>query len=392
MEYDLRYATRFVKPMLGIIGVWPIPATSSFSSKVLQKIEIALTYFLSFVMITPPLMHMFLREKNPKIKLKLLGPLVNCGMQIGKYTILLWRMKEIRNALDTIREDWLNTTEENQLIYKEKAKFGRKVILIVTASVYGGGLCYRIILPLLKGTIVTAGNVTVRPLPISSYLVFIDEQKTPNYEILFVLQVIAGFVTYGIISGSCGISALFILHTCSMMMILMNKMKKLVNKTDTSEAVVQRKIADIVEYQIKIKKFLKNIETITEYIYLIEMVGGTCLICLVGYYILMEWENTNTTAIVTYIMLQISFISNVFIVCYIGQLLVDQNEIVGETACTVNWYHLSTKHVRCLILIIAMSNSPMKLMAGKMLDMSLTTFTDVVKVSMGYLNILRGVI
>ena len=43
----------------------------------------------------------------------------------------------------------------------------------------------------------------------------------------------------------------------------------------------------------------------------------------------------------------------------------------------INWYHLSTKHMRSLILIIAMSNYPMKLMAGKMIEMSLATFTGV---------------
>ena len=33
--------------------------------------------------------------------------------------------------------------------------------------------------------------------------------------------------------------------------------------------------------------------------------------------------------------------------------------------------------MRCLILIIAMSNYPMKLKAAKMMEMSLITFTDV---------------
>ena len=43
----------------------------------------------------------------------------------------------------------------------------------------------------------------------------------------------------------------------------------------------------------------------------------------------------------------------------------------------INYYHLSTKHMRSLILIIAMSNHPMKLVAGKMAEISLATFTDV---------------
>lgn len=47
----------------------------------------------------------------------------------------------------------------------------------------------------------------------------------------------------------------------------------------------------------------------------------------------------------------------------------------------INYYHLPTKHMRSLILIIAMSNHTMKLSAGKMIEMSLVTFTDVSNIS-----------
>ncbi|KAG9435126.1 odorant receptor 4 [Apis mellifera carnica] len=340
----------------------------------------------------PTLAYVFLKEKNSKVRLKLMGPIINCSMQFFKYTIIIWRRKEIQEGLHAIRHDWIQATEEERLIFRSKMKIGRRVVLIAAFTMYGGGLCYRTILPLLKGTVITADNITIRPLPCPSYFIIINEQQSPIYEILFVLQVMAGMAIYAVISGTCGISALLVLHACSMLRILVNKIKKLVNKSDMSEVTLQRKIMDIVEYQMKIKRFLKNIETVTEYICLIEMIGGTCLMCLVGYCILMELENTNTMAVVVYITLQISIIFCVFILCYIGQMLVDENYIVSQASSTINWYRLSIKNMRCLILIIAMSNYPMKLKAAKMMEMSLTTFTDVMKMSMGYLNILREVI
>ncbi|XP_033301954.1 odorant receptor 4-like [Bombus bifarius] len=391
-EEDMKYATRYVKPILGVIGAWPVSFSPSFTSKILLRIEHILTYFLFFLIIVPTIMYVFFKEKNNKIRLKLMGPIINCTMQFCKYTILLWRASEVQKGLDVMKQDWITATDENRLIFRSKAKIARRVVLTAAITMYGGGLCYRTILPLLKGSIVTPDNITIRPLPCPSYFVILDEQKSPNYEILFLVQILAGFVIYAVISGSCGLSALFVLHACSMLRILVDKMKALVDLRDMSDTMVQRRIMDIVEYQTKIKRFLKNIETITEYICLTEMMGGTCLVCLVGYYILMEWENNNIAAVLIYVTLQISCTFCVFILCYIGQLLIDENQIVGQASCMINWYHLSTKHMRSLILIIAMSNYPMKLMAGKMIEMSLATFTGVMKLSMGYLNILREVI
>lgn len=80
---------------------------------------------------------------------------------------------------------------------------------------------------------------------------------------------------------------------------------------------------------------------------------------------------------------------------------------------TLNWYRFPMKKARNLILIIIMSNYPIKLTAGKIVDISLATFTDVriknldfcitfviyggnnifqiIKASVGYLNVLRKV-
>lgn len=88
-----------------------------------------------------------------------------------------------------------------------------------------------------------------------------------------------------------------------------------------------------------------------------------------------------------------------YIVCYIGQLLLDevvqtallqsrviiyfnmnlyfQSNNLARTCITLNWYHFPTRKARCLILIIIMSNYPVKLTAAKVVDVSLTTFTDV---------------
>ncbi|CAD1471970.1 unnamed protein product, partial [Heterotrigona itama] len=47
---------------------------------------------------------------------------------------------------------------------------------------------------------------------------------------------------------------------------------------------------------------------------------------------------------------------------------------VGISCCMIDWYRLPAKTVQDLILIIAMSNSPAKISAGRIVDLSLLTF------------------
>lgn len=43
----------------------------------------------------------------------------------------------------------------------------------------------------------------------------------------------------------------------------------------------------------------------------------------------------------------------------------------------IEWYRLSGKKKLCCVLIIAMSNSSMKLTAGNLIELSMSTFSDV---------------
>ncbi|XP_003700910.3 odorant receptor 13a-like isoform X2 [Megachile rotundata] len=392
VEEDLNYTMRFVRLNLQMVGAWPLPNTSPIYSKILKTIPILVAYFLYFLVIVPGFLYMFLKTKSGQVRLKVFGPILNCCMQFIKYTILLLRSKQIRDCLDVIRQDWIEATEEDRSILHSRGMLGRKLILTVMLTLYGGGLCYRTIIPLMKGPITLPNNVTIRPMACAGYFVFINEQQTPTYEIVFTLQFFSGIITYATSSGSYGIFTVFVLHVCSLLRMLNKKMKSLDEGADLSERTVNYKIADIVEHERKIKGFFENVEAITQYICFVDIMGNTCLICLMGYRIITEPQKSDPMFITICIILQTSFIFCSFILCYIGQLLVDENNVVGMTSVMLDWYRLPIKKARCLVLIIAMSNYPMQLTAGKIVEISLVTFTDIMKMSMAYLNILREVV
>ncbi|CAK9826095.1 hypothetical protein ANTRET_LOCUS3995 [Anthophora retusa] len=252
-EEELKHNLRFVQPLLRLLGIWPLSDTATLTSKLLQRFIVVVVCCLQLLLLIPGIQYITLLEKNGKNKLKLMLPLLNSISQTFKYIILLYRTNEFKKALDEMRNDWLNVTEENRKILRDKSKKGHMITATMIIGMYTSGLAYRIAFPLSKGTILLPNNTTMRLLPSPGYFAF-NEQLTPNYEILFTLQVIAGFSIYTILCGGIGIIMMLCLHICGLLRILINKLIDFTVEKETNDEVVQKKLVDIVQYQIKIKR------------------------------------------------------------------------------------------------------------------------------------------
>ncbi|KAK9299111.1 hypothetical protein QLX08_007734 [Tetragonisca angustula] len=392
VEEGIKHVTWFVQPLLSVIGGWPMNVASSLHSKMLKWLLIFFIYFLQLGVMVPSMLYIVLKVKNNRSRIKLIMPHVNSVCQLSKYTVLLRRHNQIRQLLNDLRHEWLNATREDQWIYTTRASIGHRLMMPFVILLYTGGTSLRAIIPLLRGKIVLPNNTTMRLLPCPGYFVFIDEQLTPNYEMIFAMQVLCGFVNYTTLCGTLALCSMLCLHMCSMMRILANKMIQLSNQPDTDENAVQEKITDIVEYHTKIKRFLHRAEHVTSSMYFVEISNEVVISCVLGYCIIMEWESNSVTGLVTYFTLQATTTVGTFTNCYIGQLLIDESDVVKKASHTFNWYRFPLKKARSLVMIIISSNYPMKVTAAKIVEMSLATFTDIVKTTMAYFNVLRNTI
>ncbi|KAL0117053.1 hypothetical protein PUN28_010127 [Cardiocondyla obscurior] len=377
-EKDYNYAVQVTRGILRMIGVWPISRHASVTEIIFTRLQIAFCYFLFAFIIVPGLMLVFLKEHDFKRRVRLLGPILNCWMGCVKYSLLLYHTREIQSCLKQARQDWKCTVDSaDRRAMMGKAKIGRKFAIISATFMYVGGLSYRTIVPLSKGRMLTPMNTTVRALSCPSYFLGFDEQTSPAYEIVFTLQFFAGLLTYSVTCGAAGLAAFFIMHVCGQLSVLMDKLQHLNDIPEPDDRPVAILLADIVEHQIKVKCFLKQVEESMRYVWLVEIVGCTILLCLTGYYVIMEWESSDSTAMLTMAVILTSFAFSIFTNCYVGQLLTDQSIKLGSMTSTTNWHRLPHKRARTLILIMAVSNIPAKISAGKMIEMSLPTFSNV---------------
>nr|XP_012230124.1 PREDICTED: uncharacterized protein LOC105676653 [Linepithema humile] len=157
---------------------------------------------------------------------------------------------QLRQCLKHVEEDWQNVLSiDARNIMLKSAKTGKRLVSICGFFMYSGVFTFRTILPLSQKKIVTDQNITIRPLPCPIYLFSLDVQISPIYEILFVIQCITGFVMVSIVTCACGFTAIFVVHACGQLKILINMMKSLVQKQWQEEHEVDKKLAEIVEHQ-----------------------------------------------------------------------------------------------------------------------------------------------
>ncbi|KAF7993061.1 hypothetical protein HCN44_005842 [Aphidius gifuensis] len=258
----------------------------------------------------------------------------------------------------------------------ENAGKGRFITIICAAFMYGGGFFYHTIMPFAVGSFVTSDNKTIKPLTYPVYDPLFSAQETPNYQIVFTLQWFAGFVMYSITIGACSLAAVFAFHACGQLKIVISRLDNFVDLNHNIDDVLKKKMADIIERHLRTLRFIVRVEEILNELNLIEFLGCTFNICMLVYY-----------------FMSISFTFNIFIFCYIGEMLTQQGLKVGWAAYNnINWYELSRKNSRGIILIMAISNNPCSLTAGKMTSLSYASFCSVIRSSMAYLNILRTVV
>ncbi|XP_032689611.1 odorant receptor 13a-like [Odontomachus brunneus] len=389
---DIMYITQLTRNVLGLLGIWPsLNRERSIGEKIRKLLLIMISYALLYCVLIPGVLF-WLIEKRTRVRIQTI-PLIFYGfMATSKYGNLIFRENQIKRCLKHIEEDWKNVmSEDARDTMIETAKTGRRLVALCGAFMYGSGLSFRSILPLSKGKIVTAQNITIKPLPCPAYFVFFDIQVSPAYEMIFLIQFLSGIVTYSITVGMCGLAAVFVMHACGQLKILVELMRNLVEERWKGKDDVDRRLAEMVEHQIRIRNFLQLVEHTLQQACLIELMGCTMIVCLLGYCIIMEWENSNPIAMCSYFITITSLMINMFLFCYTGEQLTVQAEKVASTSCELEWYRLPDKKARGIVLVMIMSNSPTKITAGKIMDLSFKTFGDVVKASVTYFNMLRNV-
>ncbi|XP_015179325.1 PREDICTED: odorant receptor 4-like [Polistes dominula] len=311
-------------------------------------------------------------------------------MTLTKYTLLIIHEKDIKYCLNYMENDWKNVKriEERQIMI-EYVDFSRRLILVSAAFAFGGVIIYRVTIPLFSPKIVV-GNLSFKPLAYPISKVIMDTRQSPTNEIMICLQCFVGLVMSAITVGCCSMLTVSTMHACSQLKILMSYLNYLITGRSDENNNIEERLSYWVQRHVRILSFVSFIQQFLQNISLIEVLGCTLNMCMLEYYLIMGLKNDSLFHTITYTILIISFAYNVFIFCYVGEILSDECRKVAEVIYMIDWYQFEGRKGLILILIIAVSSSSShRLTAGKFIELSISSFGVLVKTSFAYLNMLR---
>ncbi|XP_011880388.1 PREDICTED: odorant receptor 4-like [Vollenhovia emeryi] len=378
-ETDVKYVIGPSHIVLRLLGIWPLTDREPNTiEKYANIFLVIICYLLLYCELVPGILYYVFLDGEWREKLKTIPVVLYAFMATAKYSNLLIYEYDIRSCLRHIKEDWGTVAVgDAREVMLRKASIGRRLFILCCTFMYCSGVSYNTVVPLSRGSIVIDENTTIRPFSCPGYYVFFDPQNNPAYELVFLQQFLCGILMCTITVTICGLAAVFAIHACAQMEILMRLTQGLVDESDYGQRNVGVKLAAVIEHQIRIQNFLQLVENTLRYSSLVEIVGCCTIICLVGYAIIAEWEDRNLPALSSFLVSIVSVNLNIFILCYIGEYITTQADEVSLTIRTLDWYRLPTNLVRNMILVTAVSNTPPRITAGNFIELSFRTFGDV---------------
>ncbi|CAL7936660.1 unnamed protein product [Xylocopa violacea] len=389
-DRDYEYCVQVNRWLLKPIGAWPISDKATKVERLLVKLLNIACHSLIISTFVFCLLYIMFEEVAMELRVKAIGPTSYWLMGELNYYCLLTRGDDIVHCIAHIERDWkIVAKASHREIMLKNARVGRFIACIAALGMHMGVFSYYMAVGSGK-TVFNVGNesYTMYRLPCPIYTKLIDIRSSPTNEILLALLFVNGFVVNSITVGACGLDAVLALHACGQLNVVVSRLDDLVNtKTGKGEEkVAQRKLGFIVEHHLRTLSLVWYIERIMNIICLVQLVGCTANMCMLEYYILTE--NSKETMI-SYGILYVSVIFNIFIFCYIGEIITEQCKKVGEKVYMTEWYQLNHKTAIGLVMIILRSSTVIKITAGKLVHLSIATFGDVFKTSFAYFNMLR---
>ncbi|XP_014480038.1 PREDICTED: odorant receptor 4-like [Dinoponera quadriceps] len=308
---------------------------------------------------------------------------------ITKFSVFWLNQRKFVKMLTMMAEDWHDSANSDIGTHETtcKAKLSGR---ITNAMVTLHGLT---IVAYSSGIILADVDVNDREnwLPLLLRVeVPIDIHSQLRYKALLAMQFVYLFIAGCAVGLVNALLLTLILHVGGQMDILRWWLTELVPKENERkrESVVIMTNKIIQKHQ-KIIVFSQHIEDLYTYITLVHFASNTLLICTLGFLIVTSIGSPDATEQIKRSLLFYTVTTlEAFIFCFAGEYLKNKSKEVGTAAYNSAWYELKPENSRILILVILRAQKQLTLTVGKMMDLSLESFTSIMKASGSYMSVL----
>lgn len=202
--------------------------------------------------VIPAILYIFFEEKDLQMKLRAIGPTSHWLMGAINYFSLLYQQKQIHRSIEHMEADWRMTKREHDYqIMLKNARVGRIIVGICALFMQGSIFLYSMVRGMSPFRVVVGNETITMPglLPCPAFNLIVDTRFSPVYEVIFTLQCLSSIVVNNVTSGACGLAAVFAMHACGQLNVVMSQLEEL--DEDKEYDLVQRKLARLVERHLR---------------------------------------------------------------------------------------------------------------------------------------------
>ncbi|KAG7199413.1 hypothetical protein KM043_014042 [Ampulex compressa] len=380
---DLEYTYGWNRYTLNFLGIWPEERRLSRISS--YQILVPVLTMLCFASIPQTVNLIYIWGDFDMIVENISMGNMTISISVLKIIAFWFHGKSLKRLLKLMARDWEITTNiRDRRTMLRLAKLTRNTSIRSTIMAFSVIVTYTMFRCLMIKRI-------GRHLLFRAYFPY-DAETTPRYELTFFMQLFATVSTGTSYAAIDTFVAMLVLHVCGQ---LSNLRYKLTNLRARTREELRRSLADIVKKHEYLNWFADTVEDCFSPMLLLQMLGCTVQLCCQSFQafisILGEAEELSRFQF-AFLLLYVLYITlQLYLYCYVGERLLMESTKIAFAAYDCEWYNLSAREAKSLLIIMCRARSPLRITAGGFCSFTLQIFTEVLKKSMGYMSVLYAV-
>ncbi|XP_015517776.2 uncharacterized protein LOC107222784 [Neodiprion lecontei] len=308
------------------------------------------------------------------------------------FQVMLLRLncRQLKEVIVTVREDFheenYESCEERKVFlayYKQSRIFFLTAVPMVLSTAITTYLAPLASVPGMKNR-----NETVKwNLPYHMRM-FHDVSQLHSYALTYAAQLPFVFIaSFGHTGPDCLIVTLM-LHVCGQLAVLGERIGNM--STDYQECGLA--IEKCVRKHVRLIRMAKDLEESYNVILLVQLIGGTVLICILTYNVLANTGRGQKAHFLTFSLYVLSVLLLIYVYCFVGESLIQESTKVHRALTQCAWHEMPLKYEKMIIICMGRAQQPLILTAGKFYIFSMKNFTAILRTSMAYLSVLRSLL
>ncbi|KAJ3643969.1 hypothetical protein Zmor_026648 [Zophobas morio] len=159
-------------------------------------------------------------------------------------------------------------------------------------------------------------------------------------------------------------------------------------KNLTKQEIIIELVKKCISHHDEILKFVTEFEDCSSVVLFSQMAGTMFVICFSC--LQLSKLNSVDSNFGQFAMILIVILAQIYFYCYYGATLSEQSESLIDAIYMGPWYTYDVRTQRTLLTIMERSKIPVTITAGKLVDLSLPTFTPILRRSYSLIAVMKN--